>query len=287
MASRQGLAKGADVGIDWAFIRQWEGSWLEGYVPNSPTAKGTLASGVTVLAGFDLGQQSLPSINELPVSAALKARLRPYVGLRGAAAVMALQHRFEDALDVLARLNGQTASGVRSAPQGVKGGLTGVIRAVAAGERPTQFVARRELLPGLQLTPAEAAELEPVVHAQYRGRLALAYDRAARTKCFDTLPDGVQTALMSLSWQCGYVWAHKAVQPTRQIFDAAVRRDWRDAVDTFHAEPFPRPADKARRRAEGSRLAAAVGLTLPLNGPKALRYNTETVNRAQLRARTA
>lgn len=275
------------MGIDWTFIRQWEGSWLEGYVPNSPTAKGTLASGVTVLAGFDLGQQSLATIDALPVSTALKARLRPYVGLRGAAAVMALQHRFEDALDVLSRLNGQAVSGTRSAPQGVKGGLTGVIRPVAAGEKPTQFVARRELLPGLQLTPAEAAELEPAVHALYRGRLALAYDRAARTKCFDTLPGGVQTALMSLSWQCGSIWAHKPERPTRQVFDAAVRRDWRDAVDTFHAEPFPRLADKARRRAEGARLAAAVGLVLPLNGPKALRYQTEMLGRAQLRARTA
>lgn len=281
------MAKEAGVGIDWAFIRKWEGRWLEGYVPNSPTAKGTLASGVTVLAGFDLGQQSLRSIDELPVSAALKARLRPYVGLRGAAAVMALQHRFEDALDVLAQLNGQAATGTRSAPQGVKGGLAGVIRTVAPGERPTQFVARRELLPGLRLTPAEAAELEPVVHEQYRRRLAHAYDRAAKNKCFDTLPDGVQTALMSLSWQCGSIWAHQPERPTRQVFDAAVRRDWHDAVDTFHAEPFPRQADQARRRGEGARLAAAVGLSLPLNGPKAMRHQTETVGRAQQRARTA
>lgn len=64
--------------IDVNFIRQMEGSVLKAYVPLATTTK----SGVTVGDGVDLGQMNLSEFNSLPISAALKSKLQPYIGLR-------------------------------------------------------------------------------------------------------------------------------------------------------------------------------------------------------------
>lgn len=63
--------------IDTNFIRKVEGSVLKGYVPLASTTN----SGVTIADGFDLGQRKLAEFNKLPITAALKAKLQPYVGL--------------------------------------------------------------------------------------------------------------------------------------------------------------------------------------------------------------
>jgi Bacterial toxin homologue of phage lysozyme, C-term len=64
--------------IDSQFIARMEGSVLKGYVP----LPGRTKSGVTVANGFDLGQMHVQEFNQLPFSAVLKNKLRPYVGLK-------------------------------------------------------------------------------------------------------------------------------------------------------------------------------------------------------------
>lgn len=63
--------------VDTGFIRKVEGSVLKGYVPLAATTN----SGVTIGDGFDLGQMKQAEFNNLPLTAALKAKLLPYVGL--------------------------------------------------------------------------------------------------------------------------------------------------------------------------------------------------------------
>ncbi len=64
--------------IDSQFIAKMEGSVLKGYVP----LPGKTKSGVTIATGFDLGQMRPKEFNNLPLSAGLKNKLRPYVGLK-------------------------------------------------------------------------------------------------------------------------------------------------------------------------------------------------------------
>lgn len=69
--------------INREFLHRMEGSILKGYVPLPKTTK----SGVTIASGFDVGQLNLQAFNKLPISDALKAKLKPYVGLKKFAAV--------------------------------------------------------------------------------------------------------------------------------------------------------------------------------------------------------
>ncbi len=70
--------------IDWGFITGLEAEKLDGYVPKAGD------SGVTIGAGVDLGQRSAGELS-MGLPLALADRLRPYLGLHGAAAVAALQ----------------------------------------------------------------------------------------------------------------------------------------------------------------------------------------------------
>lgn len=73
--------------IDWNFIGLLEGHRLVGYVPDPEGSD----SGVTVGTGVDLGQLSQAELSAL--SPALQVVLKPYVGLRGAAAAAMLKAR--------------------------------------------------------------------------------------------------------------------------------------------------------------------------------------------------
>ncbi len=71
--------------INWRRIAAFEGNRLDGYVPT----KGGLPlghSGVTVATGVDLGAMTEAGLDTLDIPRALKGKLRPYLGLRGAAA---------------------------------------------------------------------------------------------------------------------------------------------------------------------------------------------------------
>lgn len=71
---------------DWAFIDDLEGGLrLEGYLPRDPD----MHSGVTIAAGVDLGWLPAKVLAELP--GLLQAKLSPYIGLRGDAALVALR----------------------------------------------------------------------------------------------------------------------------------------------------------------------------------------------------
>lgn len=73
--------------IDRKFIEKMEGSVMKGYVPLPKTTQ----SGVTIASGFDLGQVHLKEFNQLPINDSLKAKLRPYVGLKRFQAVAFLK----------------------------------------------------------------------------------------------------------------------------------------------------------------------------------------------------
>ena len=74
--------------IDFAFLSELEGgSSTSGYVPGAAVSK----SGVTIATGFDLGQRSESDLQQLQLGASLMAKLKPYLGLKGAAAQAALK----------------------------------------------------------------------------------------------------------------------------------------------------------------------------------------------------
>lgn len=76
------------MAIDWDFIGELEGGQrLIGYVPDPDGSQ----SGVTVGTGIDLGQMSEASLHGLGASAALIAKLAPYLGLKKHAALAALE----------------------------------------------------------------------------------------------------------------------------------------------------------------------------------------------------
>ena len=71
--------------IDWAKISQFEGNRLDGYVPTK-NGQPFAQSGVTIASGFDLGQRNEADLVKLGFSAALQAKLHPYLGMKGVAA---------------------------------------------------------------------------------------------------------------------------------------------------------------------------------------------------------
>jgi hypothetical protein len=75
------------LAIDWNFIGRQEGDRLTGYVPDPSTS----LSGVTIASGVDLSAQSAASLEGLPGD--LRAKLTPYLGLRGSAALAMLARR--------------------------------------------------------------------------------------------------------------------------------------------------------------------------------------------------
>ncbi|HXP75728.1 MAG TPA: pesticin C-terminus-like muramidase [Stellaceae bacterium] len=78
------------LAINWIFIGRLEGAGIaRGYVPNPDTSN----SGVTIATGFDLGQRSRDEIEAMGLPEDLAAKLVPYAGLRGRAAVECLNAR--------------------------------------------------------------------------------------------------------------------------------------------------------------------------------------------------
>ena len=66
---------------DWVFIRELEGFLSTGYVPKDPDKNDN--SGVTIGAGFDLGQQGITGLRGMGLSQGLCEKLQPYLGLQG------------------------------------------------------------------------------------------------------------------------------------------------------------------------------------------------------------
>ena len=77
----------AENSVDWRFIQALEGFTTQGYVPYS-TDSGQ--SGVTIGAGFDIGQHSKAELYKFNFSIPLLTKLLPYVGAKGATAKILL-----------------------------------------------------------------------------------------------------------------------------------------------------------------------------------------------------
>jgi hypothetical protein len=73
------------MAIDWGFIAKLEGASNYGYVPDVNHSQ----SGVTIASGVDLSAENEASLAGLPSD--LQERLRPYLGLTGAAALECLR----------------------------------------------------------------------------------------------------------------------------------------------------------------------------------------------------
>lgn len=92
-----GLARLPDIGtpqpdVDWGFITNNEGMELNGYVPVDAKTKLPLdQSGVTIAAGFDLGQRNADDLKALNLRPELIQKLTPYLGLRRGDAQAALK----------------------------------------------------------------------------------------------------------------------------------------------------------------------------------------------------
>lgn len=69
--------------VNWAFIRTLEGWVPKGYVPKDLDGDN---SGVTVAAGFDIGQHSQAQIKAFQFPKNLETKLLPYAGIKGQAA---------------------------------------------------------------------------------------------------------------------------------------------------------------------------------------------------------
>jgi GH24 family phage-related lysozyme (muramidase) len=124
------------------------------------------------------------------------------------------------------------------------------------------------------LTQSEADELAAAVQGQYYANLERHFNKACKGgKHLSLLPPDVQTALMSLAWQLGpsFWTAGKGVR--KEVFDAAARGDWADAVDTLKAAPFPGPRDSTRRREEAELIARGMGIDFKTMGPKETAYH--------------
>ena len=76
------------VNSGWVALNEG-GSLLKGYAPK-PAPGGTDHSGVTLAAGYDLGQHTVADLRRLNLPEDLITRLSPYVGLKGQAARDAL-----------------------------------------------------------------------------------------------------------------------------------------------------------------------------------------------------
>ena len=79
--------------IDSAFLTREEGRKLKGYVPRARDGSALGRSGVTVATGVDLGQWSVEEFERLVLPGDLKAKVRPYLGHKGANAIKLLEER--------------------------------------------------------------------------------------------------------------------------------------------------------------------------------------------------
>lgn len=80
--------------INWAFIESLEGKAVTtGYVPTDADGKPLGVSGVTIASGVDLGQRTVEEWVGLGLREMTLELIRPYCGVKGAAALSLLEAR--------------------------------------------------------------------------------------------------------------------------------------------------------------------------------------------------
>ena len=202
-------------------------------------------------------------------------KLQPYFERQGADAVNALEVTPSDAgrlaVETLSALNrhrttvGINPVQVTSGPPNPVQGAKGKIEQWIAPEQ--KYLQRNEgnvslgnaapasARKGLILTNEEGEALTEAAREHYRKTLQVAFDKAAQGRAtFNTLSADQQTALTSLRWHRGEIWKthHGRITPEKQVFDAAARGDWADAVDTLKGEGFLAAPQRLRRFDEGN-----------------------------------
>ncbi|MBR0850332.1 hypothetical protein JQ543_21490 [Bradyrhizobium diazoefficiens] len=268
------MAKKAN-NVDWKKINKQEGVWTVGYVPNIKNSHGRIASGVTIANGFDIGTHTAAEINRLNISESLKQKLYPFSGKHGADAVLALNAERQRALESARAREalkydqpwGSIDRAPRPTPVGVIGNAYGPIREARKGEKPTQFIAPDDQFHGLRLSHAEAVQLQVAVKESYEKNLVTHFDKAQPKVPFAKLPSDVQTALMSLHYNTGGIWAPK--HKGYGVFLAATKGDWADAVDSMRSIQCNSKEERARRVEEAKWIDGATPeVRKPDVGPK-------------------
>lgn len=260
--------------IKWDKIDGQEGIWHIGYVPNIANKHGKIGSGVTIVNGFDLGQQTPADIKRLDIDRSLKEKLYPFCQKQGASAVMALNQNRQQALTralALQAMGNDNPWGRLDLVQkghavGVIGRKTGPTREVRAGEKPTQFIAPEDGIHGLRLSHHEAVQLMAAVRKSYETRLVSHFDNVKPKLPFAQLDPEIQTALMSLAYNTGSIWSpgHKA----HGVFVAATKADWADFLDSLRSVECNSAPERKRRLEEASWIEKITAGSPKTMGPK-------------------
>ena len=217
--------------VDWRVIDKYEIPTAFGYaIPENER------SGITVGSGFDLGQHSPGQIDRLPISEALKGKLKPFALLVGAAARNAL-YRVPDAFDPRKQISKQIQPPIMRV---VSNGMSSayVLRAVGSG---------------LELSETEVAQLMAAVRSAKVTRIIRKFDEDASAeggKPFKTIPATCQTAIISFCWQYGEN-IDQCGDRRGDYWNSVVKGDWSGTIELLIGK-FMGPSDKsfAKRRME-------------------------------------
>lgn len=224
------------IGIDWSVIDKYEITTDFGYaIPNDDK------SGITIASGFDLGQHSASQIDRLPVTDAIKEKLKPYARLKGSEARRALVSAPES-FDPRLPIHRQIKEPIK--------------RVVSNGASSAYVF--KSVYATLNLSETEVAQLNNAVRQLKLARVVEKFDRATATssgKHFKSIPASCQTAIVSFCWQYGEnigdIPHSSKKRRLRDFWDATTRSDWAGAIERL-LQNFISPAEKsfARRRYE-------------------------------------
>lgn len=157
--------------VNWSFISQLEGGRrLIGYVSAADE------SGVTVATGVDLGRYPTSVIDALRVADELKAKLRPYAGLKGEAAATALS---EHPL-------GLTSAEAEALDDAIKKPVVQQVRT-----RYNAAIQDRTYLPPFEMLPEAAQTVIASVALQHGSDLAAKMPRFWECVCAQDWPGAV------------------------------------------------------------------------------------------------
>ena len=220
--------------VDWSVIDKYEITTSFGYaIPKNEE------SGITIGSGIDLGKHSVQQIDNWPISEDLKAKLRPFAGLKGAAARNTLHKLPKDgAFDPRQPLSSQIQS----------------TSTMISNKYSSAYILKSKTS-DFDLDPAEVVQLNDVVRSVKLNTIIQKYDLVASRAGgipFSTIPASCQTAITSFFWQYGeYIYTKDVGDRRRKYWDLVVKGDWTNTVEhIFSAFMGVSEKNFARRRME-------------------------------------
>ena len=227
--------------VDWTVIDKYEIVTGFGYaIPKDEK------SGITVGLGFDLGQHSIRQIDKLPISEDLKEKLRPYTGLKGAAARNTL---YNVPTDGAFNPNKSIASQIESP-----------VKAVVSNSGSSAHVLKSSGSRKLELAIPEIAQLNEAIQNIKLESIVRKFDAASVKsggKPFANIPASSQTSIVSFCWQYGEnIGVIKDCNDRRRKYwSLVVIGDWSSTIELIFSS-FMGPIEKSfsKRRIEEGHL---------------------------------